>query len=25
VMLVTHRPQTDGPDFDVHTDKYTHL
>ena len=25
VMLVPHRPQTDGPDFDVHTDKYTHL
>jgi hypothetical protein len=25
VMLVTHRPQADGPDFDVHTDKYTHL
>ena len=25
VVLVTHRPQADGPDFDVHTDKYTHL
>jgi hypothetical protein len=25
VMLVPHRPQADGPDLDVHTDKYTHL
>ena len=25
VMLVTHRPQTDGPHLDIHTDKYTHL
>ena len=25
VMLVAHRPQSDRPDFDVHTDKYTHL
>ena len=25
VVLVTHRPQSDRPDFDVHTDKYTHL
>ena len=25
VMLVTHRPQTDCPHLDVHTDKYTHL
>ena len=25
VMLVTHRPKTDGPHLDVHTDKYTHL
>jgi len=25
VVLVTHGAQSDGPDFDVHTDKYTHL
>ena len=25
VMLVPHRPQSDGSDLDVHTDKYTHL
>jgi len=25
VMLVTHRPQTDGSHLDIHTDKYTHL
>ena len=25
VMLVTHRPQADGPHLDIHTDKYTHL
>ena len=25
MMLVTHRPQTDGPHLDIHTDKYTHL
>ncbi len=25
MMLVAHRPQTDGPHFDIHTDKYTHL
>jgi hypothetical protein len=25
MVLVTHRPQTHGSDFDVHTDKYTHL
>jgi hypothetical protein len=24
-MLVAHRPQTDGPHLDIHTDKYTHL
>src|SRR5580692_8482550 len=25
MMLVAHRPQTDGPHLDIHTDKYTHL
>jgi hypothetical protein len=25
MMLVTHRPQPDGPHLDIHTDKYTHL
>jgi hypothetical protein len=25
VVLVTHGAQPDGSDFDVHTDKYTHL
>src|SRR5580700_720636 len=25
VMLVAHRPQTDGSHLDIHTDKYTHL
>ena len=25
MMLVTHRPQADGPHLDIHTDKYTHL
>jgi hypothetical protein len=25
VVLVTHGSKADGPDFDVHTDKYTHL
>src|SRR6202021_3347501 len=24
-MVVTHRPQTNGPHLDIHTDKYTHL
>jgi hypothetical protein len=24
-VLVPHGAQSDGPDFDVHTDKYTHL
>ena len=23
VMLIAHRPQTDGPHLDIHTDKYT--